>query len=288
VEKHSATIENVSRPSPLRRVSNIALNAWSGFLWKQVRPTTISRSGIPLTLASLSDWDVFSEIWVSGEYDEPIRHALDAAPANQPVRILDLGANIGLFSLRCVELRNWKDPRQSLEIVAIEAVPRIFRVLQRNLHAPDTHTASRNVSVSLYHGLIGKKSGMAQIYDQPYGCANTVVPANGKTSILPFRGAHAVASTYLDLESILPYRVPIDLLKCDIEGSEPVFLSTYPELLARTRLLAIEFHPLHCQIEECRRTVTTSGFALESVLRTGPTAVVEMYRNRRGGNLDPQ
>ncbi len=283
--KHSATIENVSGLSPWQRASHIALNAWSEFLWKQVRPTTISRSGIPLTLAGLSDWDVFSEIWISGEYDEPIRRAFDAAPANQPVRIVDLGANIGLFSLRCVELRNWKDPRQPLEIVGIEAVPRTFRVLQRNLHALDANTASRNVSVSLRQGLVGKRSGMGKIYDQPYGCANTVVPADGKTSILPFRGAHAVPSAYLDLESILPPKVPIDLLKCDIEGSESVFLPSYPEILARTRFLAIELHPLHCQIEECRRTIMASGMELESVLLTGPTAVVEMYRNKRGDSL---
>jgi FkbM family methyltransferase len=281
MENHGATIEKVTGVSPFQRVSNIALSAWSGFLWRQVRPSTYSRSGLPLTLRSLSDWDVFSEIWVSGEYDGPIQRTLEQASAHGPVRIVDLGANVGLFSLRCMELRNSHDPQQSLEIVAVEAVPRIFQILERNLRAREGNPASRNVSVSLHQGLVGKKSGMGQIYDQSYGCANAVVPANAKTSILPFRGAHAVPSAYLDLESILPPKAPIDLLKCDIEGSESVFLASYPEILSRTRLLAIEFHPLHCQVEECRQMVTASGFELDGILRNGPTAVLETYRNHR-------
>jgi FkbM family methyltransferase len=242
-----------------------------------MRPTTRSRSGLPLTLTSLSDWDVFSEIWVSGEYDKPIQCALNAARPNAPVRIVDLGANVGLFSLRCIELRNDRDPQQSLEIVAVEAVPRIFQILKHNLQSP-----GGEVSLSLHQGLVGERSGTAQIYDQPYGCANTVVPSNGKTSMLPFRGAHAIQSAYLDLENILPPGLAIDLLKCDIEGSESAFLPNYPRILDRTRFLAIEFHPLHCQIEECRRTLTAAGFEREDILRTGSTVVLETYRNRRG------
>jgi hypothetical protein len=169
----------------------------------------------------------------------------------------------------------------------VEAVPRIFQILARNLHMPEGSAPGRNVSVSLHEGLVGKRGGMGKIYDQTYGCANAVVPANAKTSILPFRGAHAVPSAYLDLESILPPKVPIDLPKCAIEGSESVFLASYPEILARTRLLALEFHPLHCQVEECRQMVTASGFELDGILRSGPTAVLETYGNRRAAGAPP-
>jgi len=260
-----------------RRVSKIALGAWSDFLWTRLRPTTISRTGLPLTLSSLSDWDVFAEIWVSGEYDEPILSALNTASATEPIRIIDLGANVGLFSLRCVELRNRNAPGQPLEIIAVEGVPRVFRTLTRNLAAQRS-----TVSLSLYLGLIGEKSGSSHIYDSPYAGVNAVVSADGKISILPFRGAHAVRSTYLDLESVLPPDVQIDLLKCDIEGSESVFLRTYPQVLARTRLLVIEFHPLHCDIDACRRSLAASGLEREKILRTSPTTVLEMYANGRG------
>ena len=105
----------------LRRVSDIADGIWTDFLWKRLRPRTVSRSGLPVTLSSLSDWDIFSELWVSGEYDEPILLALNAGPENQPVRIVDLGrANVGLFSLRCMEIRNQNRPQKPLDIVAVE------------------------------------------------------------------------------------------------------------------------------------------------------------------------
>lgn len=258
----------------------MALSTWSEFLWRHVHPTTTSRSGLPLTLVSASDWDIFSEIWVSGEYDEPILRALNSTPANEPVRIVDLGANVGLFSLRCIELRNFKDTQQSLEIVAIEGVPRVFQLLTRNLNSLDG-----NVSLSLHQGLVGKRSGIAKIYDNGYACANAVVHTNGKSSILPFRGTHAVQSTYLDLESILSPEVTIDLLKCDIEGSELLFLSTYPQILARTRLLVIELHSLRCDIEECRRALAASGFERVSILRNSSAVVLETYLNHREGDL---
>jgi FkbM family methyltransferase len=266
--------------SPFRRVSKIALGAWSAFLWRRLRPTMISRTGLPLTLLSLSDWDIFSEIWVSGEYDEPILRALNKARPNEPVRIVDLGANVGFFSLRCIEVRNRNNPGQPLDIVAVEGVPRTFRTLRRNLAAQ-----RGNVSLSLHQGLMGERSGIAHIHDNSYAGANAVVSADGKTSILPFCGAHAVRSTYLDLESILPPDIQIDLLKCDIEGSESIFLTTYPQILARTRLLVIEFHPLHCDIGECRRSLAASGLERERIFRTSPNMILEMYANGWGKHV---
>jgi FkbM family methyltransferase len=195
------------------------------------------------------------------------------------VRIVDLGANIGLFSLRCIELRNRHHPDQPLDIVAVEGAPRVFRQLTQNLPANGT-----NLSLSLYQGLVGERQGVAYIYDRSYACTNAVVPTNGKTSILPFRGAHAVRSTYLDVDSILPPDVQVHLLKCDIEGSESVFLQTYPQILARTRVLVIELHPLHCDIAECRRSLAACGLQRESILRRGPTVVLETYLNRREGS----
>src|SRR5438270_262776 len=70
--RHNNSVKTMSSVSAYRRVSNIARGVWSGFLWKRLHPTTFSRTGLRLTLSSLSDWDIFSEIWLSGDYDEPI------------------------------------------------------------------------------------------------------------------------------------------------------------------------------------------------------------------------
>src|SRR5689334_22642530 len=70
-------LEPMGLRSLIQRISNLASGMLNDFLWKHLRPTTVSPSGLPITLSSLSDWDIFSEIWVSGEYDEPILRVLN-------------------------------------------------------------------------------------------------------------------------------------------------------------------------------------------------------------------
>ena len=237
----------------------------------------LSQTGLVLRLSSLSDWDIFSEIWVSGAYDEPVLRVLDAARIAEPVRIVDLGANVGLFSLRCVELRNQNGRNQPLDIIAVEGVPRVFRILQRNLVARDN-----DISLSLYHGLIGKRSGIAQIQDNFYAGANAVVRSGGRTRYCPFAAAMLSRVLTSIWRAVLWPGLQIDLLKCDIEGSEFDFLANYPHILARTRILVIEFHPLHCDVAECRRLLAANGLEREAILRATPDVILEMYRNGRG------
>jgi FkbM family methyltransferase len=260
--------------SILQRVSTVARAARNASLWRKLRPTMTSRTGLPIVISSLSEWDIFAEIWVSNEYDEPILQALSEGRPDEPVRIADLGANVGLFSLRCIELRNINQPRQALEIIAVEGVERTFRTLTSNLAV----LGDARTSVALHRGLVGQRSGAGWIYDSAYAGANTVVAVNGKTSAMRFRGAHAVASSYIDLESILPPAAEIGLLKCDIEGSEAAFLSNYPGLLGRTRRMVIEIHPLHCKPAECRQTLAAAGLRQERTLRTSPSMILETYR----------
>jgi FkbM family methyltransferase len=263
----------MSTASILQRVANIAGAARNASLWRRLRPAMTSRTGLPIVISSLSEWDIFSEIWVSNEYDEPVSEALNAAGANDVVQIVDLGANVGFFSLRCVELRNLRRPHQRLEITAVEGVARTFQTLTRNL----ADLQDGRTSVALHHGLVGQRSGVARIYDRAYSGANTVVPANGRTSSMPFRGAHAVSGSYMDLETVLPPGGPIDLLKCDIEGSEAAFLRNYSELLKRTRRIVIEIHPQHCRPAECRELLAAAGLRQDETLRSNSSMILETY-----------
>jgi FkbM family methyltransferase len=264
---------NMGFGSVIRRVGNIASSSLNTFLWKTLRPAMNSATGIPITLSSRSDWDAFSEIWVSGEYDQAITEAFRAVQDTRPVRVVDLGANVGLFSLRCIEVRNRLFPGLAIDITAVEGVARTFAILSRNL-APQRNDETR---LSARHGLVGERSGTGQIYDHAYAGANSVVPAGGKVSVLGFRAAHAVTSQYIDLESLLPPDLPLDLIKCDIEGSEGAFLRNYGNLVARARQLIIELHPRHCDAEECRQVLAAAGLRREQTLRTSPETVLETW-----------
>jgi len=244
------------------------------FFWKTLSPTVVSKTGIHLTLTNRSDWDIFSEIWIQGEYDSAISRAFEACSPDKTVTIVDLGANIGLFSLRCLELARSSTVARTVSITAVEGVPRVWRLLRRNLQSLDTIGSS----LTAHLGIVGgQRNGVANIYDGTYRGANTVVPKGGPISRLPFRGAHAVTGRYIDLDDIVPRDAIVDLLKCDIEGSEGALLASYEDLLKRTRVVVIELHPLHCDPAECRRLLARYGFRTGEVLRTTPTIILETY-----------
>ena len=70
----------------------------------------------------------YEEIFVRASY---FRHGVSVPRKGAPV-IVDVGANIGLFSLSCLR----QNPRA--RILAVEPIPAVFNVLERNLSAHDT------------------------------------------------------------------------------------------------------------------------------------------------------
>src|SRR5688572_8632174 len=82
-------------PRPLRSVLR-------HLAWDAVRLTSHTASGMKLRIANPSDWFVFNEIFIKGEYDTAISVALEHA--GERMNVLDLGANVGFFSLRVLDL----------------------------------------------------------------------------------------------------------------------------------------------------------------------------------------
>jgi hypothetical protein len=62
----------------------------------------------------------------------------------------------------------------------------------------------------------------------------------------------------VDLEQFVPPGA-VNLIKCDIEGAEEEFLANYPQLLERTRYLAIEFHSHLCDVPRCKAMIESAG-----------------------------
>src|ERR1700683_4924652 len=58
------------------------------------------QSGIVLKVASKGEWWTYNDIFVNHEYDFSIQEALKSHSPVHPFTILDLGANVGYFSLR--------------------------------------------------------------------------------------------------------------------------------------------------------------------------------------------
>jgi FkbM family methyltransferase len=226
-------------------------------------------------MTSDSDWEVANEIFVEKDYDSAIEQALCRRDSMDPIRVLDLGANVGFFSLRCIDRYVAAEPRSSLELIAVEGSPSVFVDLERRL---SMHRGTRGISLTVRQALIGRRSGKGMIYSSlVHSCTNTVVREGGKTSGNILLGRHAEDSAYLDLDELIPPAGPVDLIKCDIEGSELEFLQNYESLLRRTRLLMIELHPGYCDMRACRELLDVYGFCKVRTIKSLPTHSLEMY-----------
>ena len=80
---------------------------------------------------------------------------------------------------------------------------------------------------------------------------------------------------FIDLDLLMRNVGEIDLLKCDIEGAELLFLENYESLLGRVRTAVFEFHHEMCDTGKCRDILRRNGFH-ETVLRTTATFSVSL------------
>ena len=229
-------------------------------------------SGIRLAIQSRSDWDVFAEIFVNQEYDLAIGDTLRASDGASTILVVDLGANVGFFSNRVAHLAKLMNLRSHvLTVLAFEGNPKTFETLTRNV------SPHLNCAIKAHLGLIGRRTGSSHIYSTPYTGANSVVSEQDKRSSLSWRGAFAVPSAYIDLSQHIPAGSRIDLLKCDIEGSEEEFLRNYPEILQCTDRLVIEFHPRHVDTDACHKLILRAGLIHLKTLRQQDTMSLSYF-----------
>jgi FkbM family methyltransferase len=258
----------MSQPSFRDRIKNVLpfpvaaglRDGWGqvrrSILWRLRDPEHTLLSELKVRVASPSDWFVYNEVFVNGEYDLVISRLIEQtqSTAASPL-VLDLGANAGFFTLRLLD-RWWTahgSTRAQPHVVCVEGSPRTFRVLTKNLAQPQLEECC-----SAHLGLAGRRSGAALISTSPNSGVNSIV---NRASL--FRRE----SQFLDLTRLLPPGERIALMKCDIEGAEELLLESYPDLLLRVDLAVIELHHLFCDVERCRALLAAAGLTRRTLLR---------------------
>jgi FkbM family methyltransferase len=141
--------------------------------------------------------------------------------------VVDIGANIGVFSLLAAE-------RQSSRVFAFEPYPENIRFLKQNV------SANRMMNVTICESAVSDLSGWQRLYvnTNPAGHSLYVTSAvdGGPDDVrIPTTTLPEIMDTnHLDR---------VDFLKIDCEGSEgAILLSTPADYLKRIGRLAIEFH----------------------------------------------
>jgi len=172
------------------------------------------------------DWDVVHELLFAGSYGRALECLKTLS--GEPV-VLDLGGNIGLFSLLAAAAR------PSAHIHAYEPGPPNLRIFQMNLLA-NPALASR---IHLHQAAVGGHARDTEwsFDEENPGASGLFGPASGAAHP-KFR---VTVQSFADVLAAL--RAPVDLAKIDIEGSEFELLAeTPPESWRQVRNISLELH----------------------------------------------
>jgi FkbM family methyltransferase len=244
-------------PSAGRQRLRRALFEWLHLTWT-------TRQGIQLRVANYNEWIIYNETFVDGEYDEAIRQAIDRAPAGRTLCVLDLGANVGFFTLRLFDrVRARGRNERACEVVLVEADPSLVPALDARLHRDNALGAS----IRLLHGVVGATA--------PLFYPSAASPGEG--ALQPSPGRRPVHVPLIDLDRETARFPEIDLVKCDIEGAELAFIERHPDLLARTASLVVEIHANRSPAAECRSRLAAAGLTREVVLRDRGGCALHLY-----------
>jgi FkbM family methyltransferase len=236
------------------------------YLWQRLNLHWVLKSGLKVNVSTLSEWWIYNDIYVDGEYDLPIKLMLESSPKNRPLEVIDLGANVGFFTFRVIDLIR-QNGQQTIpyRITLVEGSPQIFADLTKRLGSQELLADD----IRLVNGLVGKRRGKATLVESEFHIANAI-SENKKSKGIPV--------DYVDLHTLFDKNTEIDLLKCDIEGSELHFIENYQDLLKQVKLVVFELHHELCDTAKCLAIMSQLGFQQHSVLRDAGSYSVCLFR----------
>ena len=170
-----------------------------------------------------------------------------------PMTIVDVGANLGVFSLRAAELF------RGVRIVACEASPWAYEQLVRNVQL---NPALGNIDT--WHCAI---VGSADNRDIDFWTDATGSPCSTllESAIRDKSAGQWVKVPAVSLSVVLASTTTVDLLKMDVEGAEyEILQGTPPSVLGRVRRTVVEYHPIKDHhFGDIVEALVGAGFRLE-------------------------
>jgi FkbM family methyltransferase len=222
------------------------------------------------------------------------RHSfLDAlvAPSTEPIVVADIGANIGLFSLRCL-----RDYRHSI-VHAFEPANAVYDVLKRNLLNNCDDDLER---VNVYHCALRDRSGDNDEFyyfpDMPGESTFQLQEQVAQQTIMADRTSSPLVSTKIACKSTtLSEWIDsnaidnIDILKIDVEGDElKVLRGIRADHWLRIRLIVAEVHDIDGRLADVVKLLQTSFDVVEIDAETTETYYDEDGEEEYRITVDPK
>jgi FkbM family methyltransferase len=208
------------------------------------------------------DFNTFDELFSQQIYATPA--GVDAALAALPgaPRILDIGANVGMFGAWA--LTRWPDA----EIDAFEPDPR-NAALHRTAIAADP----RGGRWRLHQAAAAAADGEMRFVAGQFMMSRPATADDTAVTTVPTR-------------DVLPLLQRVDLVKLDAEGSEWAILDDPRFASTTARALALEYHPEMCPEQDARaaavRRLEAAGFVVQDVPTPAPTGYGSLWAWRAG------
>lgn len=167
-------------------------------------------------------YDSFSEIFIQQEYsgyipDEPLGS------------ILDLGAHYGYFSLWLQSKR----PLEQIRSIMVEPSQRCRRSLEKLIEQPQVSPRFKYLQSAVSDPI----NESTKFFERPFMGGSMFESSN-------VEGSYQVKS--LKTSDIVEKNdVPLDLVKCDLEGAEWHLLTNYSDILSQSKFLLMEWHSWH-------------------------------------------
>jgi FkbM family methyltransferase len=197
------------------------------FKWRENRGRAIvgayhtRRGAVPYFIRhGTRDVGIFSEIFIAGEYDPPPAVFELVAALGRPPRIVDLGANVGLFAASCRE--RWP----GAEITAVEPDPENLKLLRQ--------TAAGAAKIEVLAACAADHDGAVRFVAGQFAESHVADTDSREATIeVPCVDVFRLAQS-------------ADLVKMDIEGSEWEILADPRLASLSARALVMEWHEQRC------------------------------------------
>lgn len=212
-----------------------------------------------------------AEMWINPDYSR-IEERFIGDYLRKGDIVIDVGANIGLITLRCGKIVGSQGAVHS-----IEAHPRVFRYLQGNI-------AVNNLkNVTAYNFGVSNARGTLSFTDKMWDEINSVADQSD------IEGVISIPSETLD--AIVQISGEIDLLKIDVEGYEKFVFEGAERILQMTQCIFFESNKEHYQhfgyrgIDIYSILRSRKFTILRSVNETTLTEVTDDYESMNTENL---
>jgi len=154
-------------------------------------------------------------------------------PGQPGMVVVDVGANIGVFTLYAARLLAGQG-----RIYSFEPTPRTFRILRDNVQVNGFLELGL---IQLHQSAVSDRAGQAEFVVFPENGGHNTLFDDGGTA------ARRIEVSTVRLDDVLGGEPRVDIVKIDAEGAEPLILRGMQGILARSpgiRIL-LEFAPVH-------------------------------------------